>query len=167
MPRKWVLRCVLLCASLMMGTIAWGQVSTATFYGTVQDSTGAVIPGATATLTHEATGTVVTREASDSGEFQFDFLRVGRYTLSIESAGFKRFQSTGIELAAAQNVRQSFTLELGDVTETVTVEGQAPMLNAVASDQRESLSEMQVKELPIARRNHGPNGVSVTNGRNV
>lgn len=153
MPRKWVLRCVLLCASLMMGTIAWGQVSTATFYGTVQDSTGAVIPGATATLTHEATGTVVTREASDSGEFQFDFLRVGRYTLSIESAGFKRFQSTGIELAAAQNVRQSFTLELGDVTETVTVEGQAPMLNAVASDQRESLSEMQVKELPIARRN--------------
>lgn len=152
MTRKLV--CVLvLIAALQLSPEAGAQVSTATFYGIVRDSTGAVVPRASVTITHEGTGTTVARSTDASGEFQFDFLRVGNYTLRIEAPGFKRYESTGMALAAAQNVRQAYTLEVGEVTETVTVEGEAPLLNTVAAEQRESLSVKEVTELPIPRRN--------------
>ena len=67
-----------------------------------------------------------------SGEFVFDFLRVGVYTLRIEAQGFKRYQSRGMEFAAAQNVRQTFVLELGTVTETVEVAGVTTAVNTVS-----------------------------------
>jgi hypothetical protein len=138
---------------LLTGPQAWAQVSTATFYGIVRDSTGATIPGASVNMTHGGTGVSITRSTDASGEFQFEFLRVGEYTLRIEAPGFKRYESRGLALAAAQNVRQAYTLEIGEVTETVTVEGTAPLLNAVAAEQRESLSTMEVTELPVPRRN--------------
>lgn len=132
----------------------WAQVTTANYYGIVTDPTGALIPGATVTLTHEGTGASTTRTADAGGEFVFDFLRVGFYTLRIEAPGFKVYQSSGIELAAAQNVRRTFALELGEVTETVQVEGSAPLVNTVSAEQRESVSTMEVSQLPLARRNY-------------
>lgn len=149
--------------------IAWSQVTTATFYGLITDPSGAAAPGATVTLTHQGTGATTTKTSDSAGEFQFDFLRVGSYTLRIEAAGFKRFESSGIELAAAQNVRRTFALELGSVTETVKVEGTAPLVNAVSAEQRESLSTTQVRELPIARRNFSNLlglGTGITTGGN-
>src|SRR5687768_15181024 len=98
---------------------AKAQVSTATFYGIVLDPTGATVPSATVTLTHTGTGTSITRNTDPSGEVQFNFLRVGEYTLRIEAPGFKRYESRGIDLASAQNVRQTYTLDVGAVTETV------------------------------------------------
>src|SRR5437899_1415748 len=111
------------------------QETTATFYIVVNDATGAVVPGATITFTHEATGTV-NRKISDAlGVAQFDFLRVGAYTIRIEAAGFKRYESRGIELAAGQQIRQTFTLEVGAITETVKVESSAPLVNTVSTEQ--------------------------------
>src|SRR5262245_52914818 len=110
---------------LVASGVSFSQETTATFYGVVTDSTGAVVPSAKITFSHNETGTVVTKETDAAGEFQFDFLRVGAYTLSIQAQGFKRFESTGITLAASQRVRQSFVLEVGAVTETVQVTGQA------------------------------------------
>ena len=133
------LLCVL-CAS-----VAFGQVTTATFYGIVTDPTGARIPGATATLTHEGTAAVSTKTTDAGGEFAFDFLRVGRYTQRIEAQGFKSYSASGIELAAAQNVRRTFVLDLGAVTETVSVESAAPLVNAVSAEQRESVTSFQVE----------------------
>ena len=104
----------------------WSQVTTATFYGIVTDSSGAVVPGATVTLTHEGTATVNTKTTDAAGEFAFDFLRIGSYTLRIEGRGFKKLESKGIDLASAQVVRQTFALEVGSLTETVMVEGGAP-----------------------------------------
>src|SRR5687767_2101282 len=101
------------------------QVTTATFFGIVTDPTGAVVPSAQVSFLHEETGSVATKVTDPAGEFQFDFLRVGRYTLTIQAPGFKRFESKGIELAASQRTRQSFTLEVGTVAETVEVSGQA------------------------------------------
>lgn len=87
-----------------------------------------------------------------SGQVSTSLLRVGQYAIRIEAPGFKRYES-GITLAAAQNVRQSYTLDIGQVTEAVTVEATTPLLNAVASDQRESVSQAEVTELPVRRRN--------------
>src|SRR5947208_1065503 len=111
------------CLFLLGSAVAPGQVTTATFYGVVSDATGAVIPGAQVTFHHEATGANVSKVTDSTGEFQFDFLRVGTYKLSIQAQGFKRFESSGIELGASQLVRQNFTLEVGTVTDTVEVSG--------------------------------------------
>ncbi|MBO0722527.1 MAG: carboxypeptidase regulatory-like domain-containing protein, partial [Blastocatellia bacterium] len=108
---------------------------------------------ATVTLTHEGSGTVTTKVTDEAGEFAFNFLPVGFYTLKIELQGFKSFENRGIELSAAQNIRRSFTLEVGDVTETVKVTGEAPLVNTVAPEQNQSFSSHEVKELPLARRN--------------
>ena len=146
--------CFFQTAILIMVTAAAAvcQETTATFYGAVTDSTGAIVPGAKITFTHNATGATATKETDTAGEFQFDFLRVGVYTLSIQAQGFKRFESSGITLAASQRVRQTFVLELGAVTETVLVNGQATLVNTVSTDQRESLDRRQLEELPMSRR---------------
>jgi len=138
---------------LLAAASATAQVTTATFYGAVSDSSGAVVANAEATLTHEGTGAALRQVTNASGEFAFDFLQVGSYTLTIQMQGFKRFESRGIELGAAQRVRRNFTLEVGSASESVTVSGEAPLVNAASPEQRESVSGKEVAELPVSRRN--------------
>jgi hypothetical protein len=138
-------------ALLCITTLA--QVTTATIYGTVVDPTGARIPGAEVNLTQVETGAVTTKVTTETGEFQFDFIRVGTYTLSIELPGFKKYQATGIQLAAGQSVRQTYTLEVGQATETVQVEAAAPLVNTVSAEQQQTFTMDTVTDLPLARRN--------------
>ena len=153
-PIRWLAAvAVVLACSVFLTAPAAAQVTTATFYGIVTDPSGGVIPGAKATLTNEGTGASLTKISDAAGEFVFDFMRVGVYRLRIEASGFKGFHSAGIELLAAQNVRSTFALELGTVSETVEVAGGAAQVNTVSAEQRESISTMEVTELPLARRN--------------
>jgi len=131
---------------------AVAQVTTATFYGTVTDSSQAVLPGASISMTHEGTAVVTTKVSDEKGEFAFTFLPPGAYTLKIELPGFKTYVNSGFELGAAQSVRRSFSLEVGGVAEQVTVTSEAPLVNTVASDQRLSYSKLQITELPLANR---------------
>ena len=133
--------------------IGWAQVTTATFYGTVSDPTGAVIPGATVTLTHKGTGATATKTSDAAGDFVFDFLRVGSYTLRIEARGFKRYESAGIELTAGQQIRQTFVLQVGAVTETIQVEGTAPLVSTASAEQSQTFESLKITELPLGRRN--------------
>jgi outer membrane receptor protein involved in Fe transport len=120
----------------------------------VVDPSGAAVPGAAVSLHHDATSATIVKTTDGSGEFVFNFLHVGVYTLNIEAPGFKKFQISGLEFAAAQNVRRSFALELGAVAETVKVEASTPLVNMVSAEQRESSSTREVEELPLARRNY-------------
>jgi len=149
--RMFVLAVVIATCGLV--TSGWAQVTTATMYGTVQDQSGAVIPGAQVSITNEGTGAVWRDTTDESGEFVFSVLPVGTYTLRIEAPGFKTFVAAGITLAASQVVRQPYTLELGEITQTVEISGAAPLVETATSTQRESLSRVQVAELPLARRN--------------
>src|SRR4051794_20804420 len=118
------------CA-LLVGS-ASAQVTTATFYGIVNDSTGAVIPAAPVNLRNEATAAVYRKTTDAAGEFGFDFLPGGTYTLRIEAPGFKALETSGIILSAGQQTRQNYQLEVGAVNETLKVEGTAPLLNTVS-----------------------------------
>jgi Carboxypeptidase regulatory-like domain/TonB-dependent Receptor Plug Domain/TonB dependent receptor len=133
---------------------SWSQVTTARFYGIVSDPSGGLIPNATVTLTNVDTATAATKSTDASGEFMFDFQRVGTYTLTIEAAGFKTFQVSGIELGAAQSIRQNFSLEIGSASETVRVAAESVEVNTVNAEQRESFSTLQTTQLPLARRNY-------------
>ncbi len=157
-----------LAMMLFCAGVSSAQVTTATFYGIVTDPTGAVIPGATVTLIHEGTTAAAARATDTAGEFVFDFLRVGSYTLRIEARGFKKYESKGIDLASAQTVRQAFALEVGALTETVTVEGAAPLVSTASAEQRETWK----LELPLGRRNvtdilRLTTGVDIGSNRNL
>src|SRR5262245_23787389 len=99
-------------AATIFSTTATAQVTTASFYAILNDATGAAIPAANVTMVNEGTGTTVMRASDATGEFGFDFLRIGAYTLLIEAKGFKKFESKNINLTAGQSVRQTFTLEV-------------------------------------------------------
>lgn len=144
----------LLSILVVLAGAVCAQQTTATFYAVVTDSSGGTIPDATVTLTHEGTGAVLTRTAGSLGEAIFDFLRVGSYVLRIEAKGFKRLEGKGIELTAAQNVRQTFVMEVGAMTEMVSVEGSAPLINTVSSEQLNTFDMSKVMDLPMFRRNY-------------
>jgi hypothetical protein len=166
---RFVHRALLLLVGALLvvpcGTVS-AQVTTATLIGVVHDTSNAIIPGATVVATHEGTG--VAREAiSDAnGEFVLSALPSGPYTVRIELTGFKATRNQGMQLGAGQTVRQTFTLEVGALAETVTVSGEAPLIESAASLQADSLGSQEVRELPVNRRNL-TNLMSLTAGVNV
>jgi hypothetical protein len=129
------------------------QVTTATLVGLVRDNSAAVIPGANVVATNEGTGVAREGVTDANGEFVFSALPTGPYTVRIELTGFKTISQRGIQLGAGQTVRQTFTLEVGAMSETVTVTGQAPLIETATSLQADSLGTQEVRELPTNRRN--------------
>src|SRR5881396_637661 len=110
-PMRWIL------AAMLLGTLIVyvaapapirAQVTTATIYGTVIDSSGARIPGVTVNLTQQETGTVTTKITTETGDFQFDFIRAGTYTIPMELSGFKTYKESAISLGAGQSVRRTY-----------------------------------------------------------
>ena len=147
-------RVLLLMVSLLfVSTFAHAQVTTATLVGLVRDNSGAVIPGASVLATHEGTGVARESVSDANGEFVLAALPNGTYTLRIELTGFKTISQRGIELGAGQTVRQTFQLEVGAMSETVTVTGDAPLVQTAMSLQADSLGSQEVRELPVNRRN--------------
>src|SRR5688572_7662706 len=128
------------------------QVTTATLVGLVRDTSAAVIPGATVVATHEGTGVARESVSDANGEFVLSALPSGPYTVRIELTGFKTLQNRGMQLGAGQTIRQTFTLEVGALTETVTVAGEAPLIESAMSLQADSVGSQEVRELPVNRR---------------
>ena len=131
-PLRVVLSAALfLCVSFS----ANAQVTTATLIGLVRDNSGAVIPGANVIATHEGTGVAREGVTDANGEVVLAALPNGPYSVRIELTGFKTISQRGIQLGAGQTVRQTFTLEVGAMSETVTVTGEAPLVETAMSVQ--------------------------------
>ena len=144
----------LLLALLLAAAIRLdAQVTTATFFGLVHDSSGAIVPGASVVATHQGTG--VPREAvtDERGEFVLSALPNGTYSIRIELTGFKSYTNQGIALGSGQTVRQTFVLEVGTVEESVTVAGEAPLIETATSSASETFGSQEVRELPVNKRN--------------
>ena len=109
--------------------------------------------GANVTLTNPGTGASVSKPTDSDGSFVFDFWRVGTYRLRIEAPGFKRVETRDIDLPAGTNLRRTFALEIGAVNETVSVQGSAPLVNAVSSEQSNQVSRDEAEQLPLSKRN--------------
>ena len=152
-----------LIAVLSWGGSAQAQITTATIYGNVTDPSGAAVAGAEVTATNELTGGVVSSTTNEVGEFTLTFLPVGRYTIAVKAAGFKEQKQAGLELAGGQRVGRNMSLVVGEVTETVSVTAETPLVNTVSAEQRENLTTTQVRELPLFRRDW-TNILRVTNG---
>jgi len=128
----------LLASIILVGVApAAAQRTTATLAGLVVDTSGGALPGATIELVNDETAVPEQPQVSGAtGEFVFNYVPVGKYTLTISLSGFKTYKSTGVQLSAAQNVRQRYQLEVGGIEENITVSGESPLVNALSPEQR-------------------------------
>src|SRR5215510_2048139 len=132
---------------------AAAQVTTATLYGVVQDPSSAVLPGASVTATSQGTGLTRSTVTDERGEFAIAALPAGAYTVKIELPGFKTYTNQALQLGSGQNVRQTFVLQVGQLSENITVAETVPLVETASSAQVQALGTTQVSELPLARRN--------------
>ena len=131
---------------------AWPQ-ATATINGRVLDPSGAVLAGAAIEAANEATGFVRRTESNASGLFVLEALPVGQYGLSAQAQGFKVFQQRGITLQVNQRASLDIVLELGAVSEQVSVEANVTKVDTVSGTLREVVDTQRIEGLPLNGRN--------------
>ncbi len=133
---------------------AAAQLTTGTVSGTVSDAQGGVIPGATISLTSETRGTHIPEVFSgSSGDFAVPNLPADTYTLQISLKGFKTLQRNGIAVSPGDRIGLGIlTLEVGGVTETITVTGEATLLQTQSSERSATIAKAEVENLPLASR---------------
>src|SRR5690349_10306351 len=117
--------------------------------GTVKDSSGATVPGATVTAKHLETGLTRTVEVDATGNYRVAPLPVGEYEISAEQMGFQREVRRGINLVVGQEADVNLTLQVGSVVQQVTVTEAAPLVNTTTVSTSGLISEQQIKELPL------------------
>jgi hypothetical protein len=118
--------------------------------GTVQDANGGSVAGAMVTLSNEATGVSFTAETSENGTYSFDLVQAGKYTVTVEKQGFKKFISTANPVNVNQPATINAALETGGLTETVTVQAGAEQVQTSTSGNIGSTIEQKTLEsLPI------------------
>jgi len=131
----------------------FGQMTTGTILGTVNDPTGAGVPGAKVTITNLSTQISVAVQADAGGSYVVPTLIPGTYEVTVEKEGFKRTTQTGITLQVDQKARVDLTLQLGAVTQTVQVSAEAALVKTESSEQGQVITAQQVVGLPLNVRN--------------
>ncbi len=147
--RLWAALFVCLC----LPAAVWAQQALGNITGTVQDSTGAVIPGAKITITNEQTGISTEVESRTDGTYTALNLVPGQYKITAELEGFKKFEITGLRLNVGSTLTQSIVLEVGVITESVEVSGQALQVQTTSGEVGSTIQVEQILELPMPNRN--------------
>lgn len=141
----------LLLLAFTMHTLS--QVNTASLTGLITDPSGAVVAGASVTARNRATNVTSSSSTDNSGYYVFASLPVGAYDLSVESQGFKKAIRGDITLQVGQKARIDFLLEVGEVTQSVAVEGPAPLLTTQEASTGTVIENRLVTDLPLSLRN--------------
>jgi hypothetical protein len=137
---------------LLLTIPAFGQLSTAQLNGKVTDTSGAVLPGATVTVTQANTGAVRTVVTDGDGQYLVSNLAPGPYRLEVALQGFRTYAQTGIVLQVAATPTINVSLALGDVQETVTVQAEAPLVDVKSAGVSEVVESARIVELPLQGR---------------
>jgi hypothetical protein len=134
-------------------SVAMAQTGTSRITGRVVDAKQASIPGATVSVTHESTGLTQTQTTTEAGIYSFDSLPVGNYTITVEQSGFKKFQSTGNHLEVNTPLTVDAVMEIGQVSEVVTVQGGAEQLQTANATIGNVVEQKAIETLPLNGRN--------------
>ncbi|HRR57604.1 MAG TPA: carboxypeptidase-like regulatory domain-containing protein, partial [Acidobacteriota bacterium] len=152
--RKAVFGGALVCV-LLLGMGAWLRAQatgSGSLRGTVKDPTGAVVPGADVTLISEGTRDERRAVTDEEGGFYFGALRPGTYTLRVELPGFKTYEETGLTIRPAEARGVSVTLELGEMTETITITSAAEYIKTETPAKEDTITTQQIDNLSIISR---------------
>ena len=147
---------VIFCMVLLYLSLAVpgsAQVNTASLTGIVTDPQGASVANAAVTVTNKATSTANAATTDASGYYNFASLPVGAYTLQVELQGFKRAVQENVNLEVGQKARIDFSLEVGAVTETVSVVTAPPTLSTQEASPGGVVESRMISDLPLSSRN--------------
>ncbi|MBM3747415.1 MAG: hypothetical protein FJW34_16645, partial [Acidobacteria bacterium] len=121
--------------------------------GLITDATGAAVPGAKVTVVKQDTNEPRSTETSVTGAYTVGPMRIGIYSVSVEKAGFKRALWRDIKVSAQDRVRADIQLEVGQVSDAISVTAEAPLLQAETSSLAHVVSQRDIRELPLNGRN--------------
>jgi hypothetical protein len=146
---------VLAIAAVLMAVPAFAQSQAAngTIEGTIADSSGGVLPGVTVTITNNDTGLERSSVTNAEGQYRGLLLPLGTYSVSAELQGFKKAEQTGIVLRAGDTATINFSLEVGTVSETVTITAEAPIAQPGKIDLGRTINDTEIHNLPLPSRN--------------
>ncbi len=128
------------------------QVATGRITGRVTDATGAVVSGAALTITNDSTGVAQSVRSAATGDYVFEAVNPGSYTLSAEAPGFKQFISKGVQAHIQDNLNVDVKLDVGSVGQQVTVTSAAPLLQTADASVGQTITGEQVNNMPLQSR---------------
>jgi len=145
---------VSVCMGLFLGGTLQAQVDTATIVGTVQDSSGAVVPAASITATAVGTNIKTSARTDSTGNYVITPLKIGEYSVAVEAQGFKAETRGRVLLQVQDRVRVDFTLQVGAVTEAVNIEAEVPVVQTESSALGDVIGSRQISDLPLNGRDY-------------
>src|SRR5216683_3110646 len=154
MLKKLGLQVVVVLAGALLFSANAQTTTVGTISGTVRDQKGGVVPRAEVSIQGEGTGILRTVNSDDNGFYLANSLPVGRYTVSTAPSGFKKTVAQAVDLHVAENKVVNLDLQVGQVTETVTVSSDASPVETRSGEISSLISEKQVTELPLNGRNY-------------
>ncbi len=160
----WLLIALALFLLLPAGA-AYAQYDSGSLVGVVHDSTGAVIPGATVSVTNKATGAVFTTTSGAAGEYEVPSLHTGNYKISAERTGFSTGVADNITVSVGERQHIDLTLQVGQTATTVEVSDVALQLETESSEREQTVSGYQTEALPLVSRNFSDLLALVTGSR--
>jgi hypothetical protein len=126
------------------------QVLYGSLVGNVTDESGAAIPGATVTITHRETGASRDAVTDATGAYRFPTLQSGTYTITVKLTGFRTFTRSDVQLTLNNVTRVDAPLQVGELSEMVTVTAASPLLQTERAEIRAELKERELVNLPVS-----------------
>jgi hypothetical protein len=147
-----------LCLSIIsLATICVAQEITGSITGVVHDNSGAILPGTNLVAANVDTGLEIRATTDAEGVYSFPLLRPGKYRVTIEKQGFQRLVRENITVNTAERLRLDFSMEVGAVSETVTVTAQTPLLQSEQATLGHVVEGRTITSIPLATRNSNSN----------
>jgi hypothetical protein len=134
---------------LVLAAPVFAQNDRGTITGTILDQAGAAVPNATVTATNVETGTGSKTSSTGTGNYTIPSLPAGRYTLSLEVSGFKKFVQENIEVQVAGTNRIDVALQVGSTSETITITAEAALLKTETAEQSTIITGERINQLPL------------------
>lgn len=145
----WSSLCLALIVALVAPPKAEAQVLYGSIVGNVKDATGAVVPRATVSITNKQTNQSRETATDDTGSYTFTDVQTGAYSMRVSQQGFKTFEKTDLAVSLNTVTRVDVNLEVGAMTQTVTVTGEAPALQTDTSEVHVDVSTTELTNLPV------------------
>src|SRR5579864_1574733 len=154
-PSRAAFRLLLaVCTLLLLCVSSAAQSTTGRILGTLTDASGAAVAGATVVVTDVQRGTSRTAATDESGAYAIPDLQPGTYTIHVEARGFKRVERSNVQIEVATDIRADFSLQPGQVSETVTITEEVPLVNTTSATLGGTLSNKEINDLPLNGRNY-------------
>ena len=137
----------------LASTPAAAQETGGSIAGTISDAQSATLPGVSVSLRNEDTNAQLQTVTNGEGAYVLPFVPIGRYTLTVTLSGFSTTKREGIEVRVGDRLRLDLAMQLGAVTEEVTVRSEAPLLDTGSANRGQVINREQVADLPLLGRN--------------